>query len=108
MDLFKKFCFVYLILHLTLLLFVDSSDYDDYEERKKYNGSVPNENKTCLIAWETSIMSEPTPTCWIMCKIRCILLSRTTQWRCKISNNQIWENCHCCNDDTSYATFDFY
>ncbi|CAI6347706.1 unnamed protein product [Macrosiphum euphorbiae] len=107
MNLLKKVCFIYLILNLTFFLFVNSYGYDDYEDRKKYDGNLPNDNKTCEIPWETSIMSEPTPTCYIMCKVRCIILSRTVQWRCKASLNGIWENCHCCNDERLYLLFGY-
>jgi len=97
MHFLKKVCFIYLILNLTFLLFVDS--YEDYEDRIKYDGNVPNDNKTCKNPWETSLMSEPFPSCWVMCKVRCIILSKTGQWRCKLSENKVWQNCHCCNGE---------
>ncbi|XP_022163362.1 uncharacterized protein LOC111028886 [Myzus persicae] len=104
MSLLKKACFVYFIFTLTLL-FVSS--YEDYERRAKYNADDENDNKTCNIPWETSLMSEPYPSCWLMCKGRCIILSRTTQWRCKMSPNEIFGNCHCCCDDNVNVIYDF-
>lgn len=98
MNLLRKFCLICLILNLTFLLFADSYDDVDYEPLKKYDGDVPNDNKTCGVTWRTSWLSELTPSCWIVCKVRCIILHRTTQWRCKKSDNPMWENCHCCTD----------
>ncbi|XP_015376899.1 PREDICTED: uncharacterized protein LOC107171180 [Diuraphis noxia] len=103
MNLLKKACFVYFILVLSLL-FVDS--FEDGEKRAKYNGDAPNDNRTCNIPWKTSLFSEPYSSCWVMCKGRCIFLSRTTQWRCKKSKYDLLGNCHCCNDDTLNVYFD--
>lgn len=85
-------CFI-----LLLLLCVNSDDIDD--KKVKYNGDDPNDNKTCKIEWETSLMPEPFTACWIFCKVRCIILSRTGQWRCKKLGHDIFGNCHCCSGE---------
>lgn len=104
MNLLKKSCFVYFILILSLLS-VNSYIYEDYEKREKYNPDVPNDNKTCNVQWDNSLFSEPYPSCWVMCKGRCMILNRTTQWRCKKSKYDLLGNCHCCNGEYSKITY---
>lgn len=99
MNLLKKACFIFLLLNLSFLLFVDSYYYHDDENNLKYDFNIPMLNRTCKIPWQTSLFWEPYSSCWVMCKGRCILLSFTVQWRCVKSKNELWGNCYCCRGE---------
>lgn len=99
MNLLKDACFVYFILIL-LLIFVNSD-----EHYKKYNGDVPNENRTCNISWDSSYILEPYMTCILMCKLRCHFTSKTFQWSCKNSGSLFLNYCYCCKGEFSKISY---
>lgn len=97
MNPLKKAWLIYFTFLLTLMC-VNSYDYD-WEAKIKYDSNVPNDNKTCGVAWDVSLFSEPFASCWLLCMPKCVLMDKTAQWRCKKSFHDIFGNCHCCSGE---------